>query len=93
MGIRPVMAHPERVTSVQQDPSRVERWAAAGWQFQLDLLSLATAYGRHAKRLARALLLDDHYAFTGSDLHRPVQLRELEAARLAYQRLVPDPKP
>ena len=57
-GIVPVMAHPERVILVQDDPGRVTRWAEHGWRFQLDLLSLAVGYGRTAKHVARRLLKD-----------------------------------
>ena len=92
LGIRPVMAHPERVAAVQQQPSRLDAWVEAGWEFQLDLLSLVTSYGRSAKRLARALLAEDRYRFTGSDLHRPVQLRDLEAARSTFLRIRSDEK-
>ena len=39
-GIQAVMAHPERVVSVQRNAHRVDRWIMSGWRMQLDLLSL-----------------------------------------------------
>jgi protein-tyrosine phosphatase len=86
-GIVPVMAHPERVVQAQFNPAHVERWVESGWLLQLDLLSLAGSYGRESARLAERLLTAGRYHFTGSDLHRPVQLGALEAAWEAYHRL------
>lgn len=89
-GIRPVLAHPERVVSVQQDLGRLDRWVEAGWELQLDLLSLVGSYGRNAKQLARSLLKEGRYRVAGSDLHRPVQLRDLEKAHDVFRRLAPE---
>jgi protein-tyrosine phosphatase len=78
--VRPVMAHPERVESVIADVARVRGWRAAGWEFQLDLLSLAGSYGRGATRTAEWLLGEGIYGWLGSDLHRSSQLPALERA-------------
>lgn len=88
-GIRPVMAHPERIEMIQRNPERVRRWIDGGWRMQLDLLSLVRAYGRNAEQLARWLLEEGHYAFVGSDLHRTSQVASLRAAHAAYRSLVP----
>ena len=87
--IRPVMAHPERIQAVQNDPQRAVRWIDEGWQLQLDLMSLAGTYGRPVRRVARWLLAEGHYACAGSDLHRPSQLRDLERAHVAFRDLAP----
>lgn len=46
------------------------RLAAAGTRFQLNLGSLAGAYGREVRRKAKWLLRHKFYALAGSDLHR-----------------------
>ncbi len=84
-GIRAVMAHPERMLSVQQDPGRVRRWAESGWRFQLDLLSLTGNYARASKATARWLLERGVYSFTGSDLHRPMELTSLAKAHEIFR--------
>ena len=83
------MAHPERIVAIQRDPLRVVRWIQAGWRMQLDLLSLAGAYGREARRVGRWLLAEGHYALAGSDLHRPSQIDELERAHRQFLRHAP----
>lgn len=85
-GIQPVMAHPERVQSVIGDPGRTSAWRAAGWEFQLDLLSLADTYGRDVRATAERLLAAALYDFLGSDLHRTVQLPDLVRAHERLRR-------
>jgi len=76
-GTTPVFAHPERCV-VFEDVDRAERLVHAGALLQLDLGSLAGAYGRPAKRTARRLLDRGLYAVAGSDLHNAYQAeREL----------------
>jgi len=85
-GVRPVMAHPERVLSVIADSARTALWRAAGWEFQLDLLSLSGTYGRDARATAEQLLEAGFYDFVGSDLHRSVQLPDLVRAHERLRR-------
>ncbi len=84
-GIRAVMAHPERMLSVQHTPARVDAWINSGWRLQLDLLSLTGAYGRDSKRISRWLLERGSYAFTGSDLHRPMEIPALGKAHEVFR--------
>jgi protein-tyrosine phosphatase len=85
-GLRPVMAHPERVRSVMADAARTTAWGAAGWEFQLDLLSLSGTYGRDVRATAERLVEAGLYAFVGSDLHRSVQLPDLVRAHERLRR-------
>jgi protein-tyrosine phosphatase len=85
--IRPVLAHPERVEAAMGGLERSRSWRAAGWELQLDLLSLVGAYGRGAERSAREHLAAGLYAWVGSDLHRASQLPALERAHREYERL------
>lgn len=88
-GIRPVMAHPERVVALQFDAQRLTRWRSEGWRFQLDLLSLVGAYGLEARDVATRLLQVGAYDVVGSDLHRASQLDDLARAHDAWRRLAP----
>lgn len=67
-GWHPVLAHPERY--FYMDHADYRRLAAAGTRFQLNLGSLAGAYGREVQRKAKWLLRHKFYALAGSDLHR-----------------------
>lgn len=67
-GFFPVLAHPERYFYMDRKEYRCLR--ETGLLFQLNLGSLAGAYGREVKRKARWLLRHGFYAIAGSDLHR-----------------------
>jgi tyrosine-protein phosphatase YwqE len=87
-GLRPVLAHPERVEAAMGALDRSRSWQAAGWELQLDLLALVGTYGRGAERSARAHLDAGLYSWVGSDLHRSSQLPALERAHLEFVRHV-----
>lgn len=67
-GYQPVMAHPERYNYASMP--LYKRWKEKDYLFQLNLLSLAGAYGDPAKMKARDLLNEGMYDYVGSDLHR-----------------------
>ena len=67
-GYQPVMAHPERYNYASMP--LYKRWKEKDYLFQLNLLSLAGAYGDPAKMKARDLLNEGLYDYVGSDLHR-----------------------
>ena len=68
----PVFAHPERCATFE-DLELCGRLVDAGALLQLDLGSLAGAYGRGPRRLAEKLLAEDLYAVAGSDVHSLAQ--------------------
>lgn len=74
-GYQPVIAHPERYNYASMATYR--RWKEKDYLLQLNLLSLAGAYGETAKSKARALLKEGTYDYVGSDLHRDKDLRDL----------------
>ncbi len=86
-GLRPVLAHPERTAGLSRDYDRARGWREAGWRFQLNLLSLVGRHGPEAAELSRAFLGEGLYDFTGSDLHRPAELRSLREAHDAFRAL------
>ncbi|MDF1565694.1 MAG: protein tyrosine phosphatase [Deltaproteobacteria bacterium] len=77
-GLRPLFAHPERCACLQ-DLERARGLHERGVRYQLDLGSLAGAYGRAPKKWARRLLEEGLYSVAGSDLHRAEQGRKLLA--------------
>lgn len=66
-GYQPVIAHPERYEYANRD--NYFRWKDKNYKFQLNLLSLAGAYGGCAKTKAHYLLKEGLYDFIGSDMH------------------------
>lgn len=74
-GYQPVIAHPERYNYASMATYR--RWKEKDYLLQLNLLSLAGAYGETAKSKARALLKEGTYDYVGSDLHRDKDLRDI----------------
>ena len=66
-GRYPVLAHPERY--VYMDKQRYMALKAEGIRFQLNLSSLAGAYGAEAKEKSQWLLKKGFYDVAGSDLH------------------------
>jgi len=89
-GILPILAHPERTAGLSRDLGRALGWRDAGWRLQLNLLSLVGRHGPEAREVARTLLGDGFYDFTGSDLHRPAELDGLRAAHEAFRSLAPN---
>lgn len=72
-GYFPVLAHPERY--VYMDENDYLELKTLGVLFQMNLSSLAGAYGGNAKAKAECLLKRGMYDFFGSDLH---SLRNME---------------
>ncbi len=88
-GLRPVLAHPERLGALLPDRPRLDEWRRAGWQFQLNLMSLAGFHGEEPRAAATALLREGLFDYVGSDLHRPADLDALERAHETWRRLEP----
>lgn len=66
-GYTPVLAHPERYRYMEYE--NYETLRAQGVLFQLNVMSLAGAYGKEAKESAEWLLEDGFYSYRGTDLH------------------------
>ncbi len=70
-GYLPVVAHPERYESIQQDPRRVQRWFRRGYVIQLNKGSILGAFGSRAEDTARLLLERGFVHLIASDAHSP----------------------
>lgn len=66
-GYVPLLAHPERY--VYMNKADYQRLTDMGVLLQLNVLSLAGAYGEGARRNALQLLHSDSYSYVGTDLH------------------------
>ena len=67
-GYFPVLAHPERY--IYMGTKEYQQLKQLEVAFQLNLPSLAGAYGTEAKRKARWLLEKGYYQYIGTDTHR-----------------------
>ena len=71
LGMRPVVAHPERYRYVQDDPAILNLWVQMGCLLQINKGSLLGRFGPYEKRLAYELV-DRGFAFAvASDAHSP----------------------
>lgn len=65
---QPVIAHPERYEYANKDV--YFKWVDKRFKFQLNILSLAGAYGSAAVAKSHYLLKEGLYDYVGSDMHR-----------------------
>lgn len=67
-GMQPIIAHPERY--VYASKKDYDDWKDKEYLFQLNLLSLAGAYGPEAFLKSHYMLSKGMYDFVGSDMHK-----------------------
>lgn len=80
-GFQPLLAHPERYVYMdRRDYARLQD--ELGVAFQLNLPSLAGAYGPEVRKKAERLLAEGRYCRTGSDLHRLAAFRRAIETKL-----------
>ncbi len=72
--VRPVLAHPERYTPVQQSDDKLEEIIGAGAWLLLDVMSLVGAYGRRAQECAERILKAGKYTAACTDAHKPADV-------------------
>ncbi|MBD5234133.1 MAG: hypothetical protein HDS65_08160 [Bacteroidales bacterium] len=78
-GLRPILAHPERYAYYFGKKERLVELHNAGLLFQINLLSLAGAYGK-AERMAAKYLIDKGLVdFMGTDIHKESHIKAIEA--------------
>ena len=79
VGLTPVLTHPERNPTLQEDPSRMEDWLRGGLLVQVTAGSLLGQMGRSPKRMAQDLLEKRWVHFLATDAHntttRPPRMR------------------
>lgn len=73
-GFHPILAHPERYGYMTDGD--YDRLKGMKIKFQMNVCSLAGAYGKAAQDKAQAFLAKGYYNFFGSDLHRLSHFKE-----------------
>lgn len=68
-GLTVVLAHPERMRAVQEDPSLADEFAEMGLLLQGNLQCLGDPPGTRTRVVAEQYLKEGRYTFLGSDLH------------------------
>lgn len=66
----PILAHPERYSFVQKDPSLIYELIETGVLMQTNFASIIGWYGEKAEILARKFLESNMISFLGTDVHR-----------------------
>lgn len=67
----PIIAHPERYSFVQKNPSMLVELIQMGVLFQSNYGSIVGYYGKDAEKTVKILLKNNLVHFLGSDVHRP----------------------
>lgn len=82
LGLTVILAHPERMRAVQDDPHLVDRLTEMGLLLQGNLQCFADPIGSHTRRVAERFLSEGRYFMLGTDLHGtkslPIRLKGLE---------------
>ena len=73
-GYKPIIAHPERYSYVQEDIEYIEELANMGALFQSNYGSIIGMYGSRAQKTIKELLKKNLISFLGSDVHRTGQI-------------------
>jgi protein-tyrosine phosphatase len=88
VGLRPLIAHPERTEAVLDRPVLAQELAERGWLLQVNASSLLGRHGEEAADVGWDLLERGVAALVASDGHRPTRPAQLDSAfALAERRL------
>ena len=88
LGIRPVIAHPERYYFLQYDPQIAYEWCTSGCALQLNKGSLLGSFGEEARHTSHALLRHNLAACVASDAHGTYQRNpDMQDARQYVDRM------
>ena len=81
---QPVIAHPERYIYHERNKEFFEELKAAGYLFQLNIMSLAGVYGKTVTELARYFMKHGYYDIAGTDLHNTHHFHQLQSSSIAH---------
>ena len=69
LGLRPIVAHPERYDYIQEDPALLNIWFSMGCYLQVNRGSLTGRFGEQIEDLSLAMLDRGFVSFIASDAH------------------------
>jgi protein-tyrosine phosphatase len=75
-GLTVILAHPERIGAIQDEPTLLDEFKNRGLLLQANLQCLADHKGNIRRELVEQWLLEDRYFMLGSDLHRTDGLQQ-----------------
>ncbi len=90
LGLRPVIAHPERYRAAWKSLEVMEDLVDRGMVLLMDVGALAGKYGRAPKKAAERMLDAGLYYAACSDAHRPSDVLEVEKGIARMRKLVGD---
>lgn len=90
LGLKPILAHPERYSYLHREFEQYERFKELGCSLQVNLLSLSGGYGPEVKKTAEKLFKKEMVDFLGTDMHHSKHLSMLKqlAAKKEFYQLV-----
>ena len=68
-GYKVILAHPERYSYFQDDPSKIKKYIDMGVLFQSNYASITGRYGNHAMKTLKYFLKNNYITFLASDVH------------------------
>ncbi|MDE3236321.1 MAG: histidinol phosphatase [Bacteroidota bacterium] len=74
LGLKPILAHPERYTYYHNNFEQYKNLKDRGCLLQLNLLSLSGYYGKPVKKIAEQLLAENMIDFAGTDMHHQAHM-------------------
>ncbi len=78
LGLKPILAHPERYSYYHKSFEQYERFKELGCSLQVNLLSLSGGYGPQVKKTAEKLFQQGMVDFVGTDMHHERHLSGLQ---------------
>jgi len=82
-GLTPILTHPERNPTLQNDRSRVKEWLQRGVLIQVTAGSVIGRMGKHAEKMAHDLLANRWVHFLATDAHNTTS--RIPKMREAYE--------
>lgn len=80
LGLKPILAHPERYAYLQENFEDAKNLAKVGALLQVNISSLTGYYSKGAKKLANSLIENSMVNFLGSDIHNQQHLTQVQKA-------------
>ncbi len=77
-GFTPILAHPERYSYYAVHRDSYKKLHETGTLFQVNLLSLASHYGKDTRRVAEYLIENEMVDFIGTDIHNSAHIDQIE---------------